>query len=74
MKKVIEEETDMLESNLRDYEDYELKKRELKTQHQLRKKELLRRQYEQMLELESKLEEDIAKLRDEYRSRRDNAN
>lgn len=71
---MIEEETDMLESNLRDYEDYELKKRELKTQHQLRKKELLRRQYEQMLELESKLEEDIAKLRDEYRSRRDKAN
>ena len=73
MKEAIDEQIDMLELNLRHREDCELKKRELKAQYHFKKMESVRNGYEQLLNIESELENDMKKLMEEYRRLRDGA-
>ena len=73
MKEAIEEQIDMLELNLRHREACEIKKRELKAQYHLKKMECVRNGYEQLLNIERKFENDMAKLMEEYKRLRDEA-
>lgn len=66
VQEAIELQTKILESSLRESEDYEYSKRELRKQQHIRKREFMRKQYEEALEFEKGLEKERQELLDKY--------
>eukprot|EP00250_Pteridium_aquilinum_P012947 c21042_g1_i1 orf=319-2721(-) len=66
VEEAIARQTEIVESSLRESEDYEYKKRELLKQQHIKKREFMRRQYEEALEFEKGLEKEKQELLDKY--------
>lgn len=66
VEEAIAHQTQILESSLRESEDYEYSKRELSKQQHIRKREFMRRQFEAALEFENGLEKERQELLDKY--------
>lgn len=66
VEEAIAHQTQILESSLRESEDYEYRKRELSKQQHIRKREFMRKKFEEALEFEKDLEKEKQELLDKY--------
>lgn len=73
IKEAIARQTEVVESSLRDSEDYESQKRELMKNQHLIKLDFMRKQWEEGLALERMFEKDRMELLEKYRCQREEA-
>lgn len=73
MEEAIARQTAVVESTLKDTQDYEFRKRELTKEHHLRKLEFMRKQFDQALNFEKELEKEKLELLEKYKQQREDA-